>query len=191
MEYIFATGNAHKLEEVKAILPSSIEIISLKELGYDKDIPEPFETIEENAIHKAKVIFDHFGKNCFAEDTGLEVESLDGAPGVYSARYAGEHCSAEDNVQLLLKNLADTSNRKARFKTVSALIIEGNIHTFEGIVEGEITREVKGKGGFGYDPIFIPHSFSESYAEMEKELKNSISHRSLSVNKLCNFIMEN
>jgi len=190
MEFIFATGNDHKLEEVKAILPKSILIRSLKELGYNKEIPEPYETIEENAIHKASVIYKHFDKNCFAEDTGLEVEALEGAPGVYSARYAGDHCSASENVELLLHNMRDKPIRTARFKTVAALIIGGEIHTFEGIVTGKISREIRGKGGFGYDPIFIPDSFSESYAEMDKTVKNSISHRSLSINKLCNFIAE-
>lgn len=190
MEFIFATGNAHKLEEVRGILPDFIEVLSLKEVNYLKEIPEPYETIEENAVHKAQVVFDYFGKNCFAEDTGLEVEALNGAPGVYSARYAGDECSAERNVELLMSNMSSKQNRSARFKTVSALIIEGEVYTFEGIVNGIISRELRGNGGFGYDPVFIPNSFSQTYAEMDIQTKNRISHRSLSINKLCNFIHE-
>jgi len=191
MEFIFATGNAHKLSEVTSILPDRINLLSLKEVGYKKEIPEPYQTIEENAIHKAKVIYECYEKNCFAEDTGLEVEALNGDPGVYSARYAGEDCVAENNMNLLLANLEGVKNRKARFKTISALIVDGEIHTFEGIVEGQILGNKRGKNGFGYDPIFMPNGYSKSYAEMENDIKNKISHRSLSINKLCNFIIRN
>lgn len=190
-DLIFATGNAHKLKEVRAILPESMNILSLKDVSYTQEIPEPYETIEENAVHKARVIYEYYGKNCFAEDTGLEVEALDGAPGVYSARYAGEDCIAEDNVKLLLHNLTEKSNRKARFKTVSALFWEGKLYTFQGIKTGVITSERSGNQGFGYDPIFIPDGHTQTYAQMDIELKNKISHRSLSISKLCNFIKEN
>jgi len=163
---VFATNNKHKLEEIKSILKDKFEIISLKELGFEGDIPETGVTLKENASQKSHYIHDRYGVNCFADDTGLEVEALNGEPGVYSARYAGENCSYDDNVNKLLKELGDETNRKASFKTVISLIYDDKEYIFEGKVDGIITKEKHGDGGFGYDPVFLPDGYDQTFAEM-------------------------
>lgn len=184
-EVIFATNNAHKLQEIQQIVGDQIKILSLKDIGFTGEIPETQPTIEGNAQQKANYIFERFQKPVFADDTGLEVEALNGEPGVYSARYAGENCSFEDNVNLLLKNLGSNNNRNARFKTVIAMqFSENQTELFEGIVEGEITNLPSGNGGFGYDPIFKPKGFELTFSEMSTEQKNAISHRGLATQKL-------
>ena len=188
MQLIFATNNLHKLEEVTAIVPDKYTIRSLKDLGFEGDIPEPYETIEENAIGKARFIYEKFGVPCFADDTGLEVEALNGQPGVYSARYAGENCSFSDNVIKLLKELNGISNRKACFRTIVAFIDGENQYVFEGRIDGTISTKPSGEKGFGYDPLFIPNGYSTSFAEMSAEIKNSISHRFLAVKKFVDFL---
>lgn len=182
MKLLFASHNQHKLEEVRSILLSKglqgIELISLSDLGDEEEIPENGETLEENALQKAREVWRRYHIPCFADDTGLEVRALDGAPGVYSARYAGSHCSAEDNVDKLLRKLQDKEDREAQFRTVIALILDdGEEHLFEGEVAGEILRERRGAGGFGYDPIFLPAGKELSFSEMTLEEKNGISHR--------------
>lgn len=185
---IFATNNKHKLEEASNILSSSVQIVSLKEIGFSGDIPETGNTLIENALQKARYIFDRYAMNCMADDTGLEVEALDGRPGVYSARYAGPECSSEKNIEKLLFELKECSNRKASFKTVVALILEGKEYLFEGVVDGEILGEKSGNLGFGYDPVFKPNGSKLTFAEMTSESKNSISHRALAFNKLAIFL---
>lgn len=185
---VFATNNAHKLSEVRAILATQYEIISLAELNCFDDIPETADTLEGNALLKAQYIFDKFQVNCFADDTGLEVDALNGAPGVYSARYAGEDNDAKKNVEKLLLNLTGESIRTANFRTVIALIENGKIHYFEGKIEGKIATEPKGETGFGYDPVFIPDGYSQSFAELGIEEKNKISHRALAVQKLADYL---
>lgn len=185
---VFATNNAHKLSEVRAILATQYEIISLAELNCFDDIPETADTLEGNALLKAQYIFDKFQVNCFADDTGLEVDALNGAPGVYSARYAGEDNDAKKNVEKLLLNLTGESIRTANFRTVIALIENGKIHYFEGKIEGKIATEPKGETGFGYDPVFIPNGYSQSFAELGTEEKNKISHRALAVQKLADYL---
>lgn len=165
--------------EVSAILDSKFKLISLKDIACFDDIPETMDTIEGNALQKARYVWEKYGLDCIADDTGLEVEALDGAPGVFSARYAGEACIAENNIQKLLKELEGQTNRKARFKTVAALILDGQEVLFEGIINGRISYEKKGSDGFGYDPVFVPDGCEESFAEMSAEKKNSISHRAL------------
>ena len=187
-KFVFATNNAHKLEEVSTILGSKIELLSMKDINCNVDIPETADTLEGNALIKAKYIFNNYHLVCFADDTGLEVEALNGAPGVYSARYAGDAHNSEANMQKLLSDLEGIENRKAQFRTVFALIIDGKDHLFEGIVKGVITKNRRGTSGFGYDPIFIPEGYTQTYAEMGNELKNKISHRALATNKLCNFL---
>lgn len=184
MKIVFATNNSNKVKEINAILPAHIEVISLKDINCHEDIPETADTIEGNAILKATYVKKHYGYDCFADDTGLEVEALNGAPGVYSARYAGEEKSAEANMQKLLNALADIPNRKARFKTVIALATENNIKTFEGIVNGQIITEKRGNQGFGYDPLFQPDGYGHTFAELSMAEKNTISHRALAVKKL-------
>lgn len=193
MKIIFATGNRHKLEEIQAILGTAAELSTPADHGITEDIPEDQPTLEGNALQKARYIYEKTGMNCFADDTGLEVDTLGGDPGVYSARYAamngeGTGHSAEDNMTLLLKRLTGQSNRKARFRTAIALILDGEEHLFEGIVEGEITRERSGAEGFGYDPIFRPEGYEETFAEMPLELKNRISHRGRAVARLVEFL---
>lgn len=183
-EIVFATANPHKVKEVKEVLPDTINLIGLKEINCLEDIPETSPTIEGNALQKARYVKDNYKVDCFSEDTGLEVEALDGAPGVYTARYAGKNCTSEDNIQLLLKNLEGVDNRKARFKTVIALILGEEELLFEGIVNGRIAEKKSGEGGFGYDPVFIPDGFESSFAEMASEIKNEISHRGRAVKKL-------
>lgn len=187
-EIVFATANPNKVREIKEMLPDNYSIKSLADIGCHEDIPETSPTIEGNAILKAKYVKEHFGLDCFAEDTGLEVEALDGAPGVYSARYAGPQKNAEENMRLLLERLAPHPNRKARFKTVIALIMGEETFTFEGIINGHIAQKRSGEGGFGYDPIFIPEKHQTSFAEMDKNEKNAISHRGRALVKLINFL---
>lgn len=188
-QLVFATNNKHKLAEVEDILKERVDILSLNDIDCHDDIPETADTLEGNALIKAHYIYDKYHKNCFADDTGLEVEALGGAPGVYSARYAGgEGHDSEANMTKLLINLEGEANRKARFRTVVALITDGKEHLFEGIVEGRIIDERRGGQGFGYDPIFVPDGFDKTFAELGEEVKNSISHRSRAVNKLCEFL---
>ena len=187
-KFVFATNNAHKLEEVTAILGDEIELLSMKDIHCHADIPETADTLEGNALLKARYIFENYNMDCFADDTGLEVEALNGAPGVYSARYAGDAHNSEANMRKLLQDMEGIENRKAQFRTVFALIINGKEHLFEGIVKGEITKHRCGSSGFGYDPVFIPEGYTQTYAEMGNTLKNKISHRALATNKLCNFL---
>jgi XTP/dITP diphosphohydrolase len=188
MKLIFATNNDHKIEEMQAAIGSQIEIVSLKKAGINVKIPEPFETLEENARAKSKFIFDLTGKNCFSEDTGLEVEALNGQPGVKSARYAGEGRSFDDNIMKLLSNLDGTTDRKARFRAVISLMIDGKEKQFEGICEGEIIDNKRGNQGFGYDPVFIPRGSSKTFAEMGIEEKNQFNHRRKAADKLVAFL---
>ncbi len=185
---IFATNNLHKLSEVRALLGGAFEVVSLKELGFEEDIPETGTTLAENASQKSYYIYERYGLDCFADDTGLEVDALDGAPGVYSARYAGEHASYEENVTKLLQELKSKTNRTARFKTVVSLILNGEEFQFEGRVEGRILTQRSGSSGFGYDPVFQPEGYSESFAEMPSDLKNRISHRGRAMQKLFVFL---
>ncbi len=188
MKIVFATHNAHKVSEVQAVLGSEYQLVTATEAGITEETPETQPTIEGNALQKARYVYEHTGLNCFADDTGLEVEALNGAPGVYSARYAGEHVSYADNNVLLLKNLAGCENRKARFRTVIALIVDGKEYLFEGRVEGTIATEPHGEGGFGYDPLFVPEGSQLTFAEMSSEAKNKISHRGRAVAKLVAFL---
>lgn len=190
MKLIFATNNKHKLEEVRAILGNRIEVLSLNDINCHDDIPETADTLEGNALIKARYIYDKFGVDCFADDTGLEVEALDGEPGVYSARYAGEDCNPEANMYKLLQNLTEKNNRNAQFRTVIALIIQGEEKLFNGIVKGTISNEKMGNAGFGYDPIFIPEGFSESFAQMTSDMKNSISHRYRATEELSKYLKQ-
>lgn len=191
MKLVFATNNRHKLDEVRAIVGDRVEVLSLNDIGCHDDIPETADTLQGNALIKARYIHEKFGVDCFADDTGLEVEALDGAPGVYSARYAGEECDSEANMQKLLHNLTGKSNRNAQFRTVIALIIKGEEKLFNGIVKGTITEEKRGDSGFGYDPVFVPEGFSESFAQMSGDMKNSISHRYRATRELSNYLKEN
>ena len=185
---VFATNNAHKLEEIAAILGEKIELLSLKDIECTADIPETANTLEGNATQKAEYIYQQYGLDCFADDTGLEVEALDGAPGVFSARYAGEGHNSEDNMQKLLQNLQGVTNRKAQFRTVICLIWDDKKYLFEGICKGEIIEEKRGSAGFGYDPIFVPEGYDHTFAELGNDIKNSISHRAKAVELLCNFL---
>lgn len=190
MKIVFATNNVNKIEEVQKLIPSSITLLSLSDIGCTEDIPETQNTIEGNAIQKATYVKNRYGYDCFADDTGLEVEALNGNPGVYSARYAGPKRSASDNMAKLLHELKTISNRKAHFKTVIALSLNEAMHTFTGICKGEITRDKHGDKGFGYDPIFKPNGFSLTFGEIDIELKNKIGHRGIAVQKLLNFLKE-
>lgn len=189
MKLIFATNNRHKLEEVQDVLGEAYTLATPRELGVTEEIPEEEPTLEGNALQKARYLYRRTGENCFADDTGLEVDALGGAPGVHSARYAGEAKNSQDNIALLLKNLAGKTDRKARFRTVIALILDGKEYLFEGIVEGRIIAEEHGAGGFGYDPVFIPEGSSETFAEMGAEEKNRISHRGRAVRALAEFLV--
>lgn len=187
---VFATNNAHKLEEIRAILGDKVEILSLNDIDCHADIPETADTLQGNAALKAQYIYENYGLDCFADDTGLEVEALNGAPGIYSARYAGgEGHDSEANMKKLLSEMQDKDNRNARFRTVICLIEDGKEHFFEGIVNGSIIRERKGGAGFGYDPVFIPDGYSETFAEMGNDEKNKISHRARAVQKLCEYLL--
>lgn len=188
MKLVFATNNKHKLDEVKKITRGLTEIVSLAEINCTDDIPETAPTLEGNAMQKARYIKDKFGTDCFGDDTGLEVEALDNAPGVYSARYAGEDHNSEANMQKLIKEMDGKDNRKARFRTVIALILDGKEYLFEGIVNGSILTEKRGTTGFGYDPLFVPEGYSQSFAELGEDVKNKISHRAEAVKKLTEFL---
>lgn len=185
---LFATSNKHKLTEVREILEGRCQITGLRDLGFEQDIPETGHTIEENAGQKAWHIFERFHQDCFADDTGLEVEALGGQPGVYAARYAGPGCSFDDNIRKLLREMDGISNRKACFRCVISLIMDGREYQFEGRVEGEILTERRGREGFGYDPVFRPVGYDQTFAEMDAELKNSISHRALATQKMLRFL---
>jgi len=207
MKIVFATNNQHKLDEIRSILGDTIEVLSLKDIGCDVDIPETGKTLEENALQKAQYIYDNYHISVFADDTGLEVDALNGAPGIYSARYAsmeaGAHEASHDaeaNMSRLLRELGENNNRRARFRTVIALILKKDvcpcgctsikeIHQFEGIVEGQIIKERRGGEGFGYDPIFQPDGYEETFAELGMEIKNHISHRARAVKKLADFLL--
>lgn len=201
MRIVFATNNQHKLQEIRQILGDNIEVLSLKDIDCNVDIPETGKTLEDNARQKAHYVYDHYHMDVFADDTGLEVDALDGRPGVYSARYAGgEGHDSEANMTKLLGELAENNNRKARFRTVIALIQKKDVcpcgctsiaqeHLFEGIVEGEITRQRSGAEGFGYDPIFRPEGYDKTFAELGIDIKNQISHRARAVKKLCEYLM--
>lgn len=188
MELIFATHNQHKTEEAREIAASLYQIKNLKDIGCLEEIPETADTLEGNALQKARYVYEHYHVNCFADDTGLEVETLDGRPGVYSARYAGEHCTYQDNVDKLLREMTGKTNRKACFKTVVALILDGKEYLFEGRVDGQIIQDQRGMSGFGYDPVFLPDGFDRTFAEMSDEEKNSISHRGRAMRKLLFFL---
>ena len=181
---VFATNNAHKLGEVRSILEGSAEVLGLRDIGCTEDIPENGETLEDNAWIKARYVHCKYGIDCFADDTGLEIEALGGKPGVRSARYAGEDCNADNNIIKVLDELKGENNRKARFRTVICLIEDGRDNYFEGIVEGRIIDEKRGKEGFGYDPVFIPDGFTETFAEMSFDAKNNISHRGRAIASL-------
>lgn len=206
MKIVFATNNEHKLSEIRSILGENFEVLSLKDIGCDVDIPETGKTLDENALQKAQYVYDHYHIDCFADDTGLEVEALNGAPGVYSARYANienpsaESHDAEANMSRLLRELGNNNNRKARFRTVIALIQKKDvcpcgctsikqIHQFEGIVNGEIIQERRGGEGFGYDPIFQPEGYNQTFAELGMEIKNHISHRARATQKLADYLL--
>jgi len=189
MEIVFATHNQHKTEEVRAILGASYHILNLHELDCP-DIPETADTLKGNALQKAQYVADHYGRNCFADDTGLEVEALNGQPGVFSARYAGEGCSYQDNVRKILAEMRGMENRKACFKTVIALILNGQKYFFEGRVDGIILPEQRGTDGFGYDPVFLPDGYDQTFAEMSPATKNSISHRGRAIRELATFLLE-
>ena len=188
IDLLFATSNKNKVLEIKKVLPKEFNIKSLDDIGFYEEVPENENTIEGNAIFKANYIYKKYNLNVFADDTGLEVDSLNGKPGVHSARYAGISKNSADNINKLLKKLKNKKNRKARFKTIIALILNSKIHTFEGVVEGIITKKPKGENGFGYDPVFIPRGYTKTFGELSLEEKNSISHRSLAMNKLIDFI---
>lgn len=188
MKICFATNNKKKIEEVKAALGPGFQLVSLQEIGCDEELPETGDTLDHNAFQKARYVKDHFGVDCFADDTGLEVDALDGAPGVYSGRFAGEPRSDERNIDLLLEKMEGKPNRKARFRTVVALILEGEEYQFEGIAEGEILKERVGQKGFGYDPVFQPEGFDKTFAELSLEEKNEISHRGKAVKALIEFL---
>ena len=185
---IFATNNQNKVDEVRAVLGKQFNIITLKEAGIDIDIPEPHDTLEANATEKAKTIFNLTNKNCFSEDTGLEVEALNGEPGVKSARYAGDSRIFDDNIDKLLTNLKSADNRAARFRTFISMILDGEEYFFEGICPGEIIAERRGKNGFGYDPVFIPTGSDKTFAEMDMAEKNKFSHRKKAMEKLIGFL---
>jgi non-canonical purine NTP pyrophosphatase, rdgB/HAM1 family len=190
MKLVFATHNEHKLNEVQRMLPKEITLLTLDEIGCFEDIPETSNTIEGNAIQKALYIKEKYGYDTFADDTGLEVAALDNAPGVYSARYAGEAKDNEANIDLLLANMKGKQERQAQFKTIFALCLGEDLHTFEGIVRGEITHERKGEGGFGYDAVFLPEGYANTFAQMSADQKNSISHRGRALQKLTAFLKE-
>ncbi|EOA60403.1 MULTISPECIES: non-canonical purine NTP diphosphatase [Bacteroides] len=185
---VFATNNLHKLNEVSTILENKIELLSLNDINCHIDIPETSNTLEGNALLKAQYIYSNYKLNCFADDTGLEVEALNGEPGVYSARYAGDIHNSEANMLKLLHNMENKENRQAQFRTVISLILDETEYQFEGIIKGKIITEKRGSSGFGYDPIFIPEGYDKTFAELGDEIKNKISHRAQAVNKLCKFL---
>ena len=188
MNLVFASNNKHKIQEIKQLLPKNFHISSLGDIGCEVDIPETADTIEGNAILKANYVTQHYQLPCFADDSGLEVISLDNAPGVYSARYAGDQKNDEDNIDKLLQELKGKPNRKAQFKTVIALNIDGEQHLFTGIVTGKIITERKGENGFGYDPVFVADGYDKTFAELSSEEKNQISHRAKAIHQLIDFL---
>ena len=188
MKIVFASNNQNKILEIQSMLPNSIEILSLESIGCFEEIPETSDTIEGNAILKANYVTQNYGFDCFADDTGLEVEALNGEPGVFSARYAGEQRNADDNINKLLTELADKTNRSAQFKTVIALNLKGKQHLFTGIASGEIIKEKIGTEGFGYDPIFKPTGYQETFAQLSLKVKNEISHRGKATKALLEFL---
>lgn len=190
MKLVFASNNKNKIQEIQALVPKTIQIVSLEDIGCTEDIPETADTIEGNAILKANYVTEKYGYNCFADDTGLEVEALNGAPGVYSARYAGEQKDANDNMDKLLSELEDKSNRKANFKTVIALNLNGKQNLFTGIINGKIIEEKIGTNGFGYDPIFVADGYEKTFAELSMEEKSTISHRGIAVKELILFLQK-
>ena len=190
MKLVFASNNKNKIQEIQALVPNTIQIVSLEDIGCTEDIPETADTIEGNAILKANYVTSNYGYDCFADDTGLEVEALNGAPGVYSARYAGEQKDANDNMDKLLSELKDKSNRKANFKTVIALNLNGKQNLFTGIINGKIIEEKIGTNGFGYDPIFVADGFDKTFAELSMEEKSTISHRGIAVKELILFLQK-
>lgn len=186
---VFATNNAHKLEEIKSILGDKVEILSLADIDCHADIPETADTLEGNARQKAMYVYTHYGMDCFADDTGLEVDALEGAPGVHSARYASEKGhDSQANMEKLLREMEEKNDRKAQFRTIISLIEKGEEKQFEGIVRGEILRERKGNSGFGYDPVFRPEGYDKTFAELGNEIKNKISHRARAVAALCEYL---
>jgi len=188
MKIVFATNNPNKLAEIRQLMPKGIVILSLKDINCFEELPETSETLEDNAAQKAFYVFDNYGQNCFADDTGLEIDALDGRPGVYSARYAGLECKPEDNIQKILEEMKGEMNRDASFRTIISLVIDGEEFQFEGEVEGQIIPEKWGKKGFGYDPIFLADGHEKSFAQMSMEEKGAISHRGLAVKKLIQFL---
>ncbi|TXI70937.1 non-canonical purine NTP diphosphatase [Flavobacterium sp. UBA6195] len=190
MKLVFASNNKNKIQEIQALVPNTFQILSLEEIGCTEDIPETADTIEGNAILKANYVTEKYGYDCFADDTGLEVEALNGAPGVYSARYAGEQKDANDNMDKLLSELKDKSNRNANFKTVIALNLNGNQNLFTGIINGKIIEKKIGTNGFGYDPIFVADGYSKTFAELTMEEKSIISHRGIAVKELILFLQK-
>lgn len=188
MKIVFATNNPNKLAEIRQLMPKGIEILSLKDINCLEELPETSDTLEDNAAQKAFYVYDNYGHNCFADDTGLEIDALDGRPGVYSARYAGEDCLAEDNMQKVLSELEGEFNRDAIFRTAISLVIEGEEFQFEGMVEGQIIPEKWGEKGFGYDPIFLADGYEQSFAQMNMEEKSAISHRGEAVRNLIGFL---
>lgn len=185
---VLATGNPHKVEEIQEVLAGRFHIQGLKDINCPTDLPETSDTLEGNALQKARYVYEHYRMDCFAEDTGLEIEALGGEPGVYTARYAGPQKDPDDNMALVLEKLQHKTNRRARFRTVVALIIQGREHTFEGIVNGTIAHRKQGAGGFGYDPIFIPEGYDQTFAQLPASEKNKISHRGLAIRKLIDFL---
>ena len=188
MKLVFATNNLNKLSELQDLLPANIELLGLKDIGCNQELPETQNTLEGNAMQKAEFVFEHFGYNCFTDDTGLEVGALNNEPGVYSARYAGKDCNPNDNMQKVLQKLLGSNDRNAKFRTVIALIIDGKKSLFEGECEGEITKERKGEKGFGYDSIFLPKGVDTTFAQMTKKQKGAISHRGRATKKLVEFL---
>ena len=191
MELIIASQNQNKLVEFKKILGDKINLFSLSDIGLNQEIPENEKTIKKNAMFKAKFVNTQTGKNVFADDTGLEIDSLNGEPGVYSARYSGVERNSDKNIELVLTKLKNKSNRNSRFKTIISLIIDGKSVNFEGVVEGKITEEKRGSNGFGYDPIFQPNGYASTFGEMSLKEKNKISHRSIAINKMVKYLKEN
>ena len=184
---VFATANNHKLKEVREILGDDFEIVSLNDIDFKDDIPETGDTLEENASQKSHYILDRFNIDCFADDTGLEVDALEGAPGVYSARYSGENATYDENVNKLLSELNGVTKREARFRTVISLLIDGKEYFFDGVVEGHIIDHKSGSGGFGYDPVFVPEGYGQTFSEMKSDTKYSISHRGKAIKKFADF----
>jgi len=188
MKLVFATNNPNKLSEIRSLVPAGIEILSLKDIHCNEQLPETNPTLQENALQKAQYVNTHYSFNCFADDTGLEIDALGGAPGVYSARYAGEDCKAEDNMRKVLEKLKNESERTAKFRTVMVLIVDGEVTFFEGECKGKITKTKSGAEGFGYDPIFMPNGYDITFAEMSKVEKGAISHRGKAVEELVSFL---